>query len=47
MTNLILLADKMHNDQHANPGYGIGGIVLVCVIIWLLMSAGGGPPKKK
>lgn len=42
MNNLILLAGQMHNDEHTNgPITGIGGIVLVVVIIWLL-SAGGG-----
>lgn len=43
MNDLLLLA--LDNDQHTNgPVTGIGGIVLVCVIIWLLF---GGSGKKK
>jgi hypothetical protein len=40
--NDFLLAAQ---DQHTNGGIGVGGIVFVCVILWLLL--GGGGPKKK
>lgn len=41
MRDILLAA----TDQHTNgPVTGVGGIVLVCVVIWLLMGSG---PKKK
>lgn len=45
MNTLLQLAAN-NTDQHASGGYGVGAIVLVCVVIWILTSGGGGPKKK-
>lgn len=42
MTDFLLAAQ----DQHANGGYGVGGLVMVCIVLWLLLGGGSGNKKK-